>query len=237
MGSFDSLLDLQQLDTALTQLQYRRSHLPEQEQLNDVQRKLSALAAATAPGAAARDELDRRQGALEQQIHEVDAKIDMATKQLYGGTVTASRELQALEADIASLKRHRSELEDAELEVLMEREPVDAELAGADAKRAELDDTASKAHVAIAEAIVAIDRETADLIDRRTGMAAGIDATIRETYERLRTKNGGVGVAKLEHGTCMSCRLKISAVQLDQLKKIPETDIAFCEECGAILVR
>ncbi len=119
----------------------------------------------------------------------------------------------------------------------MEREPVDAELAGADAKRAELDDTAAKSHVAIAEAIVAIDREVGELIERRAAVAATIDATIRETYERIRTRNGGVGAAKLEHGTCMSCRLKLSAVQLDQLRKVPESDVAFCEECGSILVR
>ena len=237
MGSFDSLLDLQQLDTALTQLQYRRTHLPEQAQLIEVQRRLSALVIASAPATSARNELDRRQNVLEQQIHEIDSKIDAATKQLYGGTVTASRELQALEADIASLKRHRSELEDAELEVLMEREPVDAQMVTADRQRSELDESGDQSQAAIVEAIADIDREVGELKARRSTMADAIDTPIRESYERIRARNAGVGVAKLEHGTCMACRLKLSAVQLDQLKKIPNTEIAHCEECGAILVR
>ena len=237
MGSFDSLLDLQQLDTALTQLQYRRSHLPENEQLNVVRRKLSALDTSNAPALALRVDLDRRQNDLERQIHDIDAKIETASKQLYGGTVTASRELQALEADIASLKRHRSELEDVELDVLMEREPIDAQLAAADAQRAELDADAAQCHVAVAEAIVRIDRETSELTDRRVGLAASIETVILNTYDNLRTRNNGVGAARLEHSTCMSCRLKLSAVHLDLLRKVPETDLAFCDACGAILIR
>ena len=237
MGSFDSLLDLQQLDTALSQLRYRRSHLPENEQLNVVRRKVDVLDTSDAPALTLRVDLDRRQNDLERQIHDIDAKIETASKQLYGGTVTASRELQALEADIASLKRHRSELEDVELGVLMEREPIDGQLATADAQRTELDADAAQCQVAIAEAIVRIDRETSELTERRVGLAASIDIVTMKTYDSLRTRNNGVGAARLEHGTCMSCRLKLSAVHLDQLRKVPETDLAFCDACGAILIR
>jgi uncharacterized protein len=237
MGTFDSLLEMQQLDTAIAQLTYRRAHLPEQDQLNDVVRRLTVLDTTMAPHRAAQGDLDRRQSTLEGQIHDIDSKIEAASKQLYGGTVTSSRELQALEADIASLKKHRSELEDAELELLMNREPVDASVAAAMADREKLDAEASQCRVAVAEALVSIDNELTDLADRRAAMAGSVDPILTETYERIRKTNKGVGIARLEHGTCMSCRLKLSAVHLDALKKLAETDLAFCDECGAILVR
>ena len=237
MGSFDTLLDLQQLDTSLTQLNYRKSHLPEQEQLNDVLRRLNALSSRCAPVLATRAALDARQSSLEGQIHEVDAKIDAANKQLYGGAVTSSRELQALEADVASLKRYRSELEDTEIEVLMEREPVDAEVLLADAEQHRLDAEAAQCRVAVAEAAVAIDKDVTDLSGRRSGLVAMIEPRVLANYDAIRTKNNGVGAARLEHGTCMSCRLKLSAVHLDALRKMAETAMAFCDQCGSILVR
>lgn len=237
MGSFDTLLDLQQLDTAIAQLQYRRSHLPEQERLNDLQRQLSALATAVAPTLKLQTDLDTRQESLEKQIHDIDVKIDSANKQLYGGTVTSSRELQALEADIASLKKHRSELEDVELELLVEREPADAAVAKGNAQRDQLDADGAQCLVAIAEALVSIDREAAESAARRLEVAETISPALLETYERIRKKNNGVGAARLDHGTCMSCRLKLSAVHLDALRKLAEIETAHCDECGVILVR
>jgi uncharacterized protein len=237
MGSFDTLLDLQGIDTTLAQLLHRRAHLPEQQQLNEIEKKQTALRKQLAPTVSVQEELDKRQAALETQIHEIDGKIESASKQLYSGTVTASRELQALEADIASLKKHRNELEDVELGVLMEREPVDAILSQGAAERDRLDAEGAKWHVAIAEAIVSIETQRAELTARRSDVAASVATENLQIYERIRSKNGGVGIARLEHGTCMSCRMKLSAVQLDTLKKVGESEPAYCDECGALLVR
>ncbi len=237
MGSFDTLLDLQDTDTLLTQLRHRRSHLSEQEQLNEVERRLSKLASDLSPTLKIQQGFETRQRDLESQIHEIDNKLDSASKQLYGGTVTSSRELQALEADIASLKRHRSELEDTELELLMEREPIDAVVVAGAGERDRLDHEAAGSRVAIAEAVVLIDSEVVAVTSRRQVLREQIDPDLLGTYERIRTKNSGVGVARLEHGTCMSCRLKISAVQIDAFKKLADKELAICDQCGAILAR
>jgi predicted nucleic acid-binding Zn-ribbon protein len=51
-------------------------------------------------------------------------RANQAEKQLYSGAVTAPRELQALQDDVASIRRRIGQIEDAELEIMELTEPV-----------------------------------------------------------------------------------------------------------------
>ena len=236
MGALETLLSVQEHDTALAQLCHRRSHLPEQQTLDACEARLVRLEAGLSTVRAEEARLSAGQDDLEHSIADVEAKITAAERQLYGGTVSASRELQALEADIASLKKHRGSLEDAELEVLMEREPVDARLRAADVERDAIDAEAMGLRVAVAEASLAIDASIDEHADARAGLEAEIGPDLLTVYEQSRVKNRGIGIARLEHGTCMGCRMKLSAVELDRIRHEAAEAIIRCEECGAILV-
>ena len=112
MTQLEALLAVQGHDTLLTQLLHRRTHLPEQAELVEIQRRLSVLEADSAPIHAAHDDLVAREEALEAQVGDLDAKIADVSTRMYSGAVTAPRELQSMEADIASLRKRRGELED-----------------------------------------------------------------------------------------------------------------------------
>lgn len=237
MGALEDLLTVQDHDTAMAQLRHRRDHLPEQEQLKLCLARLGKLDADLAPTMALDASLSEQQRVLETSIHGIDGKISAAEKQLYSGAVSATRELQALEADIASLKRHRNDLEDQELAVLVAREPVDAALADAARARALLrvDEAAHRA--AIDAAAVEIDDQLVTHAAGREAQAANLDASLLAAYESTKTANRGIGAARLDHGTCMACRMKLSAVYLDTIRKSPPDSVVRCEECSAILVR
>jgi uncharacterized protein len=237
MGSFDLLLELQAHDTALTQLHHRCSHLPEHQVVLDVRSAIDELSRKTEPIANEEAALSARQAAFEAQLHEVDTKIASADRSLFGGTVTATRELQALEADLASLRRRRSELEDLELEVLMAREPVDAALSAAGAEQAALVESLAAAERAEAAAVATI--ETTAVAERTTRdqLAGQIDAALLARYESIRAKNGGLGIARIETGSCGACRLKIASVEMDRIRGLAADVIVTCDECGALLVR
>jgi uncharacterized protein len=236
MGQFSDLLALQELDTKLAQLHHRRSHLPEQVQLRECDEKLKALAARLAPTEATVADFDKKQAALEAAIAELEKKMDSASKQLYGGTVSASRELQALEADIASLKKHRGELEDNELSLLVEREPHDAFIVDGTKERNAIDAEAKRLHVASAEATIDIDANATRTSAEREAWAPKIEATLLACYEKIRAGNSGIGAAALEHGTCMACRIKLPSGDMDRIRQAPEHQVNTCEGCGVILV-
>ena len=80
-------------------------------------------------------------------------------KTLYSGTVGNPRELQALQDEIGALKRRISQLEDQELELMEQIEPLDGELSRAATTRTALDERGTSLRAQIAEEEVAIDAE------------------------------------------------------------------------------
>lgn len=232
-----ALLEVQAHDVALAQLLHRRSRLPEHEELSGVQRQVEGITREIVEPQRRRDDLARQQAALEADAEALAAKGGEAEKRLYSGSVSSPRELQALEADIASLKRQRAAAEDRALELLIEREPLDASIDEAALALGQLGERADALGAAIAAAQARIDEEAADHRRQRAELAAAIPPELLARYDGVRARNNGIGAARLEHGTCMSCRLKLSAVDIDRIRTLPADSVVQCEECGAILVR
>jgi uncharacterized protein len=89
---------------------------------------------------------------------------------------------------------------------------------------------------AIAGAEAEIDDEVARETEARSAAASSVPDDLLAEYERLRTRLGGIGAAKLEHGTCMGCRMKLPATELDRIKHQSPDDLVHCDQCGRILV-
>ncbi|HWC31850.1 MAG TPA: C4-type zinc ribbon domain-containing protein, partial [Actinomycetota bacterium] len=60
------------------------------------------------------------------------------------------------------------------------------------------------------------------------------DEELVELYEGLRAQKRGVGAASLEDGVCQGCHQRLSALELDRLKRTE--GIRRCEYCRRILV-
>ncbi len=151
--------------------------------------------------------------------------------------MTSPKDLQAIESDLASLRSHRSDQEDAELEVLVLREPIDTRIAACDGELRTLGEEIAALQAAITAAQAGIDAEIAAKEAERASLVSSIDPSLVESYERIRARNRGIGIARLEHGTCMACRLKLPAVDVDRIRNSPADQVATCPECSAILVR
>jgi uncharacterized protein len=230
------LLTVQENDSAIATLRHRRTHLPEMATKTDVESKVKEALARRSVFQSTLDVIAAKQQKLETVIHDLDVKIRDLDGRLYAGTVTSPKELQAIEADIASLKAHRSTQEDIEIEVLLEREPLDADIATVNA---ELDRCGIEIVGLDAEIAVALDKIEIEIGERtvaRTNLIGEINPTLSTLYEQRRAANRGIGIARLEHGTCMACRIHLPAVDLDRMKKGADA-VAQCPECASILVR
>jgi predicted nucleic acid-binding Zn-ribbon protein len=72
------------------------------------------------------------------------------------------------------------------------------------------------------------------LATERAGLAAGIDEELLELYDDLRASKKGVGAAALVDGVCQGCHEKLSALELDKLKKTE--GVKRCDYCRRILI-
>jgi predicted nucleic acid-binding Zn-ribbon protein len=232
-----TLLRIQDLDHNLDGLRHQRISLPEFEALAANEAELGGLATTTAEVEVERHEIERTQKRHEDDVSLLEDRIAEENTKLYGGNVTGVKDLQALQDEIAGLKNRQTQVEDQILEVMELAEPVDARLAELARTSTALDQAGDEIRATIATRESEIDAELATTAVDRTESAAAVDAAVLTDYERLRSRPGSVGVAKLIGSTCHGCHLELPAVEVDRLRKLPDNELVHCEECGCILVR
>ncbi|MEZ5238212.1 MAG: C4-type zinc ribbon domain-containing protein [Microthrixaceae bacterium] len=237
MSPLENLLGLQEIDTALDQLRHRRETLPERSELAEVELRLNSAEESVKTTFAALSEVRSAERAAEDEAAGVETRAAEVERMLYGGTVTAAKELEAYQADLASLKERQSVLEDRAIELLEQAEPLEAELAR---QRLAVDDESAARRDAAARlesAESGIDAEIREVESGRAELLEGLDPDVVEQYAMLRRSLGGVGAAKLNRDRCEGCHLQIPSAQLEEIRRAPEGEIVNCPECGRILVR
>jgi uncharacterized protein len=237
MSRWESLLAVQQHDTHADQLVHRAETLPERAELAAVAEQTSAIDRQLATVDERRGELTRNQQRLEDEIASLTDRANKAEKQLYSGTVTNPRELQALQDDVASIRRRIAQLEDDELEIMELAEPVDAQRAELAAQREQLDGEARRLTARLAEAEAEIDAELTTVRAERERAAADVPGDLWGEYDALRSRLGGVAIARLVSSTCQGCHLALPAVEIDRIRKLGLDEPVHCEDCGRLLVR
>jgi predicted nucleic acid-binding Zn-ribbon protein len=233
--SVAGLLDVQAADNRAEVLRHRLATLPERARLQAAQAAIDALDARAAAEAAPRLELERRQRLLEDEVRSLRQRAGEADATMYSGRVTAVRELQALQDEVTSLRRRASELEDQELEVMVELEPLAEGAVAMAAERDRLEAEARAATVALAEAEAAVTSELREVLAERAGAAAAVEAGRLADYERLRPAFGGSAVVRLVGGRCEGCPLAMPAMEADRIRRSPP-GVATCDECGRLVL-
>lgn len=235
MTDLELLLIVQEHDLALDRLRHRRATLPARNALAASEAAIAALAPGLAEVRGRRDEVARDAKRLDDEVAAVREKAADADRTLYSGTVTAVKELQALQADVEHLQARQRELEDRELELMEALEALEAEVATAEAGTTDEMARADAARAELAAAEAAVDGEIAAETAARAASTVGIPESLLATYERIRAMSKGVGVARLVGDTCQGCRLSIPATELDSIRRGVAGE-ARCDNCGAILV-
>ena len=230
------LLDVQDHDLQADQLRHRRATLPDRVALAEQEAAVARVDRELEELGGRLGELSRTQKRLEDEIASLEAKGEAENRRLYSGTVTAPRELQAIQEEIDGLVRRQRTLEDELLDVLEVLEPLQEEADRLEARRDELAEQSDRLRAAIADAEAVIDGELADVAARRAEAATTVPAALLERYERIRSRLDGVGAARLEAGRCTGCHLALPATELDALKRATGDTVVLHEECGRILV-
>lgn len=230
------LLALQDLDLAIDQQRHRRSTLAERAELAGLVARSATLQADLDAAIAARDEVARRQAEAEAELAATEERAAAVNRRLYSGEVSASRELQAMADDVESLKARSSSLEDRVLELLDERDPLDRRVASLSSEIGENTSQREAVLARLETAEAAVDQELAALAPRRDQAAAVVPEPLLGTYERLRNRLGGVGVARVVGNRCDGCHLTLSAVELDHIRHLAPGEVVTCEQCSRILI-
>jgi hypothetical protein len=231
------LLELQGLDSALDRLRHRRRTLPELAEMARLDGLVDALRDGVVRAQTEVSDLAREQAKFEKEIEQVRARRERDEGRLASGAITASKQLQDLEHEVASLRRRQSDLEDSELEVMERAETAEAGLSELTTRReAHLADRA-EAEAAAQAAFVESDAEVEKTAAAREQLAASMPADLLALYEKIRASEGGIGAGEIARGRCGGCRLDLMNNEKAEYRAAPPDEVLRHEECGRILVR
>ncbi|WP_193386427.1 zinc ribbon domain-containing protein [Streptomyces xiaopingdaonensis] len=231
------LLDVQDLDTRLTQLAHRRSHLPEHQEVQQLEADLVQLRDLLVAAQTEESDTTREQTKAEQDVDQVRQRAARNQQRLDSGAVTNPKDLENLQSELASLAKRQGDLEDIVLEVMERRE-------SAQERAEELAERAESAGNRVAEvterrdaALAEIDDEISSTRKEREVTAGAVPDDLLKLYDRIREREGGVGAAKLYQRRCEGCRLELNITELNDVRSAAPDTVVRCENCNRILVR
>lgn len=235
--AYEQILQVQALDLDLMRLRHRHATHPRREELARAEAAVGEIEARRASLEERRHALDRDQKRLSDEVEMIESKRSDVDGKLYGGEVTSSKDLLALQDEAASLLDHQRRVEDQELGIMEQLEVLDEELTAVRVDLGSAIDAREEAERALAEATSELDEEIGRLEADRAGAASGAVPDLLARYDELSPLFDGIAVARLVDGRCDGCHIQLSAVAVDRLSRAPDDAVVTCEECGRLLVR
>jgi predicted nucleic acid-binding Zn-ribbon protein len=230
------LLDLQALDTAISQLNHRIKTSPEAKELDELRAAIPV----------AQNELINRQTAVadlqllvkraDADVEQVRMRIDRDSKLIDGGTLSA-KDLVNMQHELETLKRRQATLEDEELEIMSQVETAQKEVVTQEEVLTQLKSKFENLSTVVDGIMAEINSEKSEKQRQVDEMRSGLDSELLKLYDKIKSDHAGVGAAQLNGKTCNGCRIEISATDLATINSALDDELIRCDECRRILVR
>ncbi len=162
-----------------------------------------------------------------------DEMIKKFEKQLFGGSVTSSREVESIQKEIAMLKRQRDALDDRLLELMDEVPPAQALIESLAAEVATAKQSLSeKRQLAVVEK-GKIEAAYKAVVAKREEAKRLVPPGLLNRYDSISKRHEGVGMAEVVKGkSCGACGTLLPA---RTIQGALEGTIITCESCHRIL--
>lgn len=215
-----------QIDRARSKLDVIKKTLDDDVELKDA---LNRVANAQTAQHLAHHELKNATAEAESQKE----KIKHTESSLYGGGVQNPKELQDLQKDAASLKKHLITLEERELEAMVKSESADQDLQMVTAELEKIQSRLGAEHRNLIADQAGLIKDLEQLAEEREAALGPIEGSLLQTYEELRQQKRGVAVTQAIDNACTSCGTILSASLQQNARS--QKQLAYCSSCGRII--
>ncbi|AUG29806.1 MULTISPECIES: zinc ribbon domain-containing protein [Microbacterium] len=227
------LLELATLDAAIQHAEHARRNPEQAGRVQELLAQRQAQSAELTTLLGARDDVNAELARLESDVALVEARVARDRERLAASA--NAKEAQGLEHELASLAKRKSDLEDAELELMERLEGTEAAVAAQEAAIAAVNEEGGRLSAAAKESVAAATARSEAATRDRAAIAARVPADLLALYERLSAR--GVGAGLLRRRTCEGCNMVLAGTDLQTIRQAADDDVVQCPECGGILVR
>jgi uncharacterized protein len=199
-------------------------------------REPAALVTARGTLAAAEKEVERLRGeqaGVEQTQAEAEQQIKRIEQKLYDGKVTAPRELENSQRDLAQHKNQKATVEDRLLEIMVALDGATAALEKAQAEVARLSGDWETRQASLRSEQAKLKARLPGEQARQASARQAVPAQYLRTYDHLRPRHGGRAVAELDGDECSACLVQAPPSKLDAARYSEE--LVYCGNCGRLL--
>jgi predicted nucleic acid-binding Zn-ribbon protein len=225
----EKLLVLQDRDRKIHRVQQELAQIaPERESLH-------AKAGSTqAQLEAAKNRVKQIESERKQRNLEVEVKKSQIEKYANQQLLTRkNEEYKALAHEIETCKGDIMKIEDSEIVLMEQTEAALKEVARANGEANEAKKLADSLIAELGQREENFKKELAALQQGRAELAAAVDESARNRYERLLKGKGDNVVVGVQHGVCGGCHMKLQQQLIVSCQA--QKEIVTCSSCGRIL--
>jgi len=161
-------------------------------------------------------------------------RIQSADEQLMGGTIHNPKELEALQSNVDSMRRHRAQLEDSAVEAMLLADGLDAQLDELRQSLEKLEKEWASGQTDLRVQETKMKQNYVLLKRKREALAANMSPDTLNRYEQMRRRRGGVAVARIVNGDCEACHVQMPTGVISALQSNRD-ELVVCTSCGRYL--
>ncbi|TFC85304.1 zinc ribbon domain-containing protein [Cryobacterium sp. TMT3-29-2] len=229
------LLRLQALDIRLQQVEHQTKALPQHTELRELTTMFDGTRMALSTRAGERDDVRTELARIESDVDVVEKRIARDTDRVQH--TSSVKDVQALETELAALRKRLLALEEIEIAVMERLEESDAAVAAVEAERDGIAVRIHEAEQSRDESLADLNRQLGELRRDRAAVAGSVTEELSALYEKRFVTGRGNAAALLRARTCSGCTMTLTGSDLDAVRSSPADEVLFCPDCGAILVR
>ena len=224
------LYRLQQVDSQIDGIKARQKWIEDTLQ-NDVKLRAATQAFSSADNKS--KDAARTLKQTEAEVEKQRIKIEQTESSLYGGRVQNPKELQDLQKDVASLKKHLETLEERELEAMVLVETAENELQTAQSELDQIQTNLNDQYRDLGIENETHKKELERLEHERNAILSDLVSSAVNTYDQIRKQRRGIAVTTISDSACAACGTTLT-LSLQQNAR-SATQLFTCPTCGRIL--
>jgi predicted nucleic acid-binding Zn-ribbon protein len=228
------LLELQTFDNKLAQINHRAKSLAQHATLQKLAAERATIAGTLSEQSGVLEDAQTELRRIESDVAVVEARIKRDDERLQ---VTSSvKDVQALEQELAALRKRQGDLEEIELTVMERLDDQGATVALSQSKFDAIQTLMSEAEVDRDAELAVIEAERTNAAANRAALADKIPAELLALYEKLRARYGQ-GVSYLRGGVSSASGVKLNENDMVAIRQAAPDDVLLCPDSNVILVR
>jgi uncharacterized protein len=223
------LIELQNCDTLIQGLEKRKNEAPLRvKALSD---EKDSISKGFQEDEDRLDAVKAERRSLEDEVEDLDARIRKGNEKL--SSIKSNKEYTAALKEIETFNKKKAALEDQLLVRIEELEAVSERCKQNQEHLQSLEAELEKSRKAAQKELVEIEKEMAELKEKRTGIARKADSGLLGHYQLIRQRLGIYAVSPVVEGVCMTCHMTIPPQMFNELMRCSE--LASCPHCNRII--